>query len=138
MLTASEVSGAVSGALPLSQFTDAEIGGQAGTDMRSFMASDGTVSIVIALVVDGSRVAAATDYPNFVSAACPPGGQTTSSHPTIGSASKADEFACVTGGDIQVAFTQGVMMCGVSSASTGVTEALARAESAKLTQLTGV
>jgi hypothetical protein len=138
MLTATEASSALSGAPPLSQFTDAEIGGQAGTDMRSFVASDGTVSIVIALVVDSSRAAAASDYPSFVSAACPPGGQTTSSHPTIGRANKADEFACVTGGDIQVAFIQGVMMCGVSSASTAVTEALARAESAKITQLTGV
>jgi hypothetical protein len=121
----------------VSQFTDAEIGGQAGTDMRSYMASDGTVSFVIALAVDSSGAAAATDYPSFVSGACPPGGQITSGHPTIGRASKADEFACVTGGDIQVAFIQGVMLCGVSSASTGVTEALARAESAKITQLAG-
>ena len=138
MLTATEASSAVSGALPVSQFTDAEIGGQAGTDMRSFMASDGTVSFVIALVADSSRAAAATDYPSFVSGACPPGGQITSGHPTIGRASKTDEFACVTGGDIQVAFIQGAMLCGVSSSSTSVTEALARAESAKITQLTGV
>src|ERR1700692_96356 len=41
MLTATEASGAVSGALPVSRFIDAEIGGQAGTDMRSSMGSDG-------------------------------------------------------------------------------------------------
>jgi hypothetical protein len=138
MLTATEASAAVSGALPIGQFTDAEVGGQAGTDQRTFLASDGTVSLVITLYVDSSRAAAATDYPSFVSAGCPPGGQIKSSHPTIGKADKADEFECVTGGDIQVAFIQGVMMCGVSSASTSVTEALARAESAKITQITGV
>jgi hypothetical protein len=138
MLTATEASAAVSGALPLAQFTDAEVSEQAGTDQRTFLASDGTVSLVIALYVDSSSTAAATDYPSFVSAGCPPGGQVKSSHPTIGKAGKANEFECVTGGDLQVAFIQGVTMCGVSSASTSITEALARAESAKITQITGV
>jgi hypothetical protein len=135
MLTATEASAAVSGALPIGQFTDAEVGGQAGTDQRTFLASDGTVSLVIALYVDSSRAAAATDYPSFMSAGCPPGGQIKSSHPTIGKADKSDEAECVTGGSIEVSFIQGVMICGVSSASTSVTEDLARAESAKITQI---
>jgi hypothetical protein len=138
MLSAAEASAAVSGALSISQFTDAEVGGQAGTDQRTFLASDGTPSIAIALYMGSSRAAAAAEYPNFVTAGCPPGGQIKSSRPTIGKADQADEFECVTGGDIQIAFIQGVIMCGVSSASASVTESLARAESAKLTQLTGV
>jgi hypothetical protein len=138
MPTATEASAAASGALSIGQFTDAEIGGQAGTDQRTFLASDGTVSLVIVLYVDSSRGTAAADYPNFVIAGCPPGGQIKSSHPTIGKADKADEFECVIGGNSEVAFIQGVMLCGVSSASTSVAEALARAESAKITQKTGV
>jgi len=137
MLNATEASGAVHGTVPLSNFTDAEMGGQAGTDMRTYIANDGTVSLVIALAVDSSRATAATDYPTFVSASCPPGGRSTSTHPTIGSADRADEYECVTGVGTQVAFLQGGILCGVAAASAKVAEAIARAESANIAQITG-
>jgi hypothetical protein len=137
MLTPAEASAAAGSAVSTSQFTDAEVGGQAGTDQRTFLTSDGTASLVIALYVDSSLAAAAADYPSFVSAGCPPGGDVNASHPTIGKAGKTDEFDCVVGGAIQVAFIQGVTLCGVSSASASVSEAVARAESAKITQSGG-
>ena len=137
LLNATDASSAVHGAVPVSSFTDAEMGGLAGTDMRTYIANDGTVSLVIAVVVDSGGAAAATDYPTFVSASCPPGGQSTSTHPTVGTADKADEFECVTGVGTQVAFLQGGILCGVSAASASVAEAIATAESARIAQITG-
>ena len=122
---------------PVSNFTDAEMGGLAGTDMRTYIANDGTASLVIAVVVDSSGAAAATDYSTFVSASCPPGGLGTSTHITIGMADKADEFDCVSGVGTQVAFLQGGILCGVSAASASVAEAVATAESAKIAHSTG-
>jgi hypothetical protein len=137
MLTPAEASAAAGGALATNQFTDAEVGGQSGTDLRTFLASDGTVNLVIALQVDSSLAAAAADYPRFVSAGCPPGGDVNASHPTIGKADKTNAFACVVGEANQVAFIQGVTLCGVSSASPTVSDAVANAESAKITQRAG-
>jgi hypothetical protein len=137
MLNPTDASRAVGGAAPLSGVIDAQMSGQAGTDMRTYLTNDGTVSLIIALVVDSSRAAAATDYPAFLSASCPPGGQSTSTHPAIGTAEKADEFKCVSGAGTQLGFLQGGILCGVSAASASIAEAVARAESAKIAQVTG-
>ena len=137
MLNVTEASRAAGGAVPLSGFIDVQMGGQADADMRTYVGNDGTASLIIALVVDSSRAAAATDYPSFVSASCPMGGQSKPTHPTIGTADKADEFDCVKGVGTQLVFLQGHILCGVSAASASVAEAVARAESAKLAQIAG-
>jgi hypothetical protein len=134
MLTATEVTAALAPLpTPVTKYTDAEINGQLGTDHRAFLANDGTDYVDIELYGYVSPQAAAHDYPNLVSSGCAPGpGKST--HPKIGTATQADEFEC-SNGIFWITFQQGVLTCAVSTASASAVEDLARAESAKITQI---
>jgi hypothetical protein len=136
MLTTAEVTAALPPLpTPVTKSTDEEINGQLGTDHRAFLANDGTDYVDIGLYAYVSPQAAAHDYPNLVSAACA-SGRGTSTHPTIGTASQADEFECP-GGIFGITFQQGILTCAVSTGSASAAEDLARAESAKITQTPG-
>jgi hypothetical protein len=137
MLTATEVTAALPPlSTPVTKYTDAQINGQFGTDHRAFLANDGTDDVDIELYGYVSPLAAANDYPNLVSSSCAPG-RGKSTHPKIGTATQADEFECPDG-SFAITFQQGVLICAVSTASASAVEDLARAESAKITQITGV
>jgi hypothetical protein len=137
MLTPAEVTGARPFlSAPVTTYTDTQINGQFGTDHRAFLANDGTDSVDIELYGYVSAQAAASDYPNLVSSSCGPG-RAKSTHPKIGTATPADEFEC-SNGIFGITFQQGVLTCAVSTASASGVEGLAKAESAKITQITGV
>jgi hypothetical protein len=137
MLTATEVTSALPPLpTPVTKYTDAQINGQFGTDHRAFLANDGTDYVDIELYAYVSSQAAAHDYPNLASSGCAPG-RGKSTHPKIGTATQADEFEC-SNGIFWITFQQGVLTCAVSTGSASVVEGLARAESAKITQITGV
>jgi hypothetical protein len=134
MLTATEVTAALPPLpAPVTKYTDAEINGQLGTDHRAFLATDGTDYADIGLFGYASSQAAAHDYPNLVSSTC----ANKSTHPKIGRATQTDEFGC-SSGIFGITFQQGVIDCAVAAASASAVEDLARAESAKITQITGV
>jgi len=118
---------------PVTKYTDAEVNGQLGTDHRTFLANDGTDDADIGLFGYASSQAAAADYPNLVKSTC----ANKSTHPKIGTASQTDEFGCSTG-LFGITFQQGVIDCVVAAASATAVEDLARAESAKITRITGV
>ncbi len=133
MLTATEVSAALPPLLaPVTKYTDFEINGQLSTDHRAFLANNGTDYADIELYGYVSSQAAAHDYPNLVSSTC--AGRST--HPKIGTATQTDEFGC-SNGIFGLTFQQGVIDCAVAAASASAVEDLARAESAKITQITG-
>ena len=137
MLTPTEVTAALPPlSTPVTKYTDAQINGQFGTDHRAFLANDGTDDVDIELYGYVSPQAAANDYPNLPSSSCAPGGGK-STHPKIGTATQADEFEC-SNGVFWITFQQGVLTCAVSTGSASVVEDLAKAESAKITQITGV
>jgi hypothetical protein len=134
MLTATEVTAALPPLpTPVTKYTDAEINGQLGTDHRAFLANDGTDYVDMELYGYVGPQAAAHDYPNLVSSGCAPG-RGKSTHPKIGAATQADEFEC-SNGIFWITFQQGVLTCAVSTASASAVEDLARAESAKITQI---
>lgn len=139
MLTPAEVTAALPPfSTPVTEYTDDQINGQFGTDHRAFLANDGTDYVDIELYGYVSAQAAANDYPNLVnlvSSSCAPGRGAT--HPKIGTATQADEFEC-SNGIFGITFHQGVLICAVSSASASGVEGLAKGESAKITQITGV
>jgi hypothetical protein len=137
MLTATEVTAALPPlSAPVTKYTDGQINGQFGTDHRAFLANDGTDHVDIELYAYVSPQAAANDYPNLVSAGCAPD-RVKSTHPKIGTATLTDEFEC-SDGTFWITFQQGIVTCAVSTASTSAVEDLARAESAKITHITGV
>jgi hypothetical protein len=137
MLTPAEVTAALPPlSTPVTKYTDAQINGQFGTDHRAFFANDGTDDVDIELYGYVSAQAAANDYPNLVSFSCAPG-RGKSTHPKIGTATQADEFEC-SNGIFGITFQQGVLTCAVSTASASGVEGLAKVESAKITQITGV
>jgi hypothetical protein len=141
MLTTSEFTAAVSGdprAVPATRFTDS---GQAGMDTRRFFAGDGSTLAQVQLFLLHTQ-AADSFYAYLLSSSCPPGGQTTLTHLKVGTAAKADEYGCVKNAGFRVAFEQAIQpdsIIGdvVTSPESGA-EALARAESAKITQIFGV
>jgi hypothetical protein len=142
MLTPTEYTAAVSlfNGAPAVRVTDAEISGQAGTDARLFFASDGSTLAQVQLFVLHRQ--AADFYQFLLSNSCPSGGPTTFTHLKIGSAQKADEYGCLKNPGTRVAFEQAVppgLIIGdaLTSPASGA-EAIARAESAKITQITGV
>lgn len=133
MLTPAEVTAAIPPhSASVTKYTDAEMNGQPGTDHRAFLANDGTPYADFGLVAYASSQAAARDYPNLVSSTC----AATSTHPKIGTATQTDEFAC-SSGIFGITFQQGVIDCAIAAASASAVEDLARAESAKITRITG-
>jgi hypothetical protein len=142
MLTPAEYTTAVSlifGAHAV-RVTDAKISGQAGTDERLFFASDGSTLAKVQLFVLHRQ--AADFYSFLLNNGCPPGGHTAFTHLKIGSAQKADEFGCLKNPGIRVAFEQtypqGLIIGDALTSVASGAEAIARAESAKITQITGV
>lgn len=136
MLTPTEVTAALpSLSTPVTNYLDAQVNGQYGTDQREYFGPDGTDQVDIDLFAYVNPQAAAHDYPNLVSAACGPG-DGKPAHPKIGTATQTDELQCTTG-VFWITFQQGSLTCALSTGSAGILEALAKAESAKISQVAG-
>lgn len=137
MLTPAEVTAALPTlSTPVVKYTDAQVNGQFGTDQRAFLGNDGTDAVDIDLFGYVSPHAAADDYPNLINSTCAPGGPKPT-HPKVGTATQVDEFTC-SDGVSWITFQQGVLICAVSTRAASGVEDLARAESAKITQIVGV
>lgn len=141
MLTTTEFTAALSGdprAVPAARFTDS---GAAGTDTRRYFASDGSTLAQVQLFLLHAQ-AADGFYLYLLSNSCPPGGHTTLTHLKIGTTAKADEYGCLKNPGFRVTFEQAIQPDSIigdvlTSPESGA-EALARAESAKITQIFGM
>jgi hypothetical protein len=126
-------------AAPAVRATDAEVAGQAGTDERVFLAMDGSALAAVQLFLLHTQ--AADFYQYLLRNSCPSGDPTAFTHLKIGSAQKADEYGCLTNPGTRVAFEQafqqGLIVGEVITSPASGAEAVASAELAKITRITG-
>ena len=144
MLTSTEYTAAVSAlnAPPAVRVTDGEISGQAGTDARFFYATDGSELAEVRLFALDLTSNADAFYMGLLSNTCPPGGHTAFTPLKIASAQRADEYGCLKNRGTRVAFELALkpaFIVGDALTSPAIgAEVIARAECAKITQITGV
>jgi hypothetical protein len=139
MLTTTEYAAALSGlsgAKPATRVSDAEVLGQAGTDVRNFFGTDGSLIAKIALYPYVSPAAAASGYPDLVSASCGTD-RSIGTPPKIGTANQSAELECLADATFVVVFQQGAVEAAVASRVPKISEELAVAESAKLKRSSG-